>query len=305
MPFFGGTERYMTKVSLKAYAKINLHLDVVSKYGNGYHEVRTVMQTISLCDEVEVGLNSEGKNTLWCNIPAVPTNGKNIAWKAADLFFEAVGIRGGADIRINKRIPMAAGMAGGSADGAAVLRALNQLCGEPLSESELLVLGGRLGADVPFCIKGGTGYADGTGAELHPFPEMPACHLVAACGKEGVSTPWAYSELDRRYSDFTDGTYAPFGTERLKTAFESGDIADMAKNMYNIFESAIEPERPEVTEIKTFMLDNGAIGAMMSGSGPSVFGIFEDEDSAVRVARGLNELGVAAFYAVPVREFEF
>lgn len=304
MPLGGGTELCMTKVRLKAYAKINLHLDVVSKYGNGYHEVRTVMQTISLCDDVEVGLSEDGKNSIRCDIPSVPTDERNIAWRAADAFFEASGIRGGANIKIVKRIPMAAGMAGGSADGAAVLRALNKLCGYPLSEEALLSLGGRLGADVPFCIRGGTGYADGIGAALHYFPEMPVCHIVAACGKEGVSTPWAYSTLDAKYSDFADGAYTPVSVEPLRSAFESGNTADIAKNMYNIFEGAIEPERPEVTTIKSLMLESGAIGAMMSGSGPSVFGIFDTEDGAMAALKRLGGEGVAAFYAIPTEAFD-
>ena len=301
----GGTELYMNKISLKAYAKINLHLDVASKYPNGYHEVRTVMQTVSLCDDVEVSLNDGAENTLWCDVEGVPTDSRNIAWRAADIFFEACGIRGGADIRITKRIPMAAGMAGGSADGAAVLKALNLLCKEPLSMEELLALGAKLGADVPFCIKGGTGYADGIGAELHSFPEMPKCHLVTACGKEGVSTPWAYSELDALYSDFANGVYEPFEVSRLREAFEKGDISDVADNMYNIFESAIEPKRPEVTAIKKLMLESGALGAMMSGSGPSVFGIFSCEVEAKAAEARLRKTGVAAFYAVPVRDTEF
>ena len=297
MPLCGGTELYMTKVRLKAYAKINLHLDVVSKYGNGYHEVRTVMQTISLCDDVEVNLSENGENSIWCDIPSVPTDERNIAWRAADAFFEESGIRGGADIKIVKRIPMAAGMAGGSADGAAVLRALNKLCGYPLSEEALLSLGGRLGADVPFCIRGGTGYADGIGAVLHHFPEMP-------CGKEGVSTPWAYSMLDAKYSDFADGAYKPVAVEHLRDAFEAGNISDMARNMYNIFEGAIEPERPEVTKIKSLMIESGAIGAMMSGSGPSVFGIFDTEEGARSAAERLCGEGVAAFYAIPTGAFD-
>ncbi|MBO5416931.1 MAG: 4-(cytidine 5'-diphospho)-2-C-methyl-D-erythritol kinase [Clostridia bacterium] len=291
----------MAILTVKAYAKINLHLDVVSKYENGYHEVRNVMQSVSLCDDVEVALNEEGKNSLWCNIPTVPTDEKNIAWRAANLFFEKCGLSLGADIRINKRIPVAAGMAGGSTDGAAVLKALNELCGNPLSESELLELGGRLGADVPFCIKGGTGYADGIGAQLHDFAKMPPCYLVVACGKEGVSTPWAYSTLDALYLDFAEGVYEPADIGRLESALRSGDVRKMAQSMYNIFESAIEPHRPEVTKIKASLIESGALGAMMSGSGPSVFGIFEDVERARAAVSSLETMKIQAFVAEPVK----
>ena len=291
----------MATLTVKAYAKINLHLDVVSKYENGYHEVRNVMQSVSLCDDVEVALNEEGKNSLWCNIPTVPTDEKNIAWRAANLFFEKCGLSLGADIRINKRIPVAAGMAGGSTDGAAVLKALNELCGNPLSESELLELGGRLGADVPFCIKGGTGYADGIGAQLHDFAKMPPCYLVVACGNEGVSTPWAYSTLDALYLDFAEGVYEPADIGRLESALRSGDVRKMAQSMYNIFESAIEPHRPEVTKIKASLIESGALGAMMSGSGPSVFGIFEDVERARAAVSSLETMKIQAFVAEPVK----
>lgn len=291
----------MESVKIKAYAKINLHLDVVSKYENGYHEVRTVMQSVSLCDDVEVALNGTGKNSLWCDIPTVPTDEKNIAWRAADMFFERCGLKLGADIRINKRIPVAAGMAGGSTDGAAVFKALNILCKEPLTEDELLELGGKLGADVPFCISGGTKYGDGTGAQLHGFPEMPHCHLVIACGTEGVSTPWAYSVLDGLYGNFADGEYTPSDIDRLKSALVSCDLKSTVDNMYNIFESAVEPHRPDVTRIKNALLESGALGAMMSGSGPSVFGIFENVDQARAAVSVLEAMKIQAFVAEPVK----
>lgn len=290
----------MEKILLKAYAKINLHLDVVSKEENGYHGVRTVMQTLSLCDDVEISLNQRGTNSISCNSPSVPLNEKNLAWRAADLFFERSGIKAWADIKITKRIPVAAGLAGGSTDAAAVFEGLNLLCGNPLSEAELLTLGAKLGADVPFCIVGGTKYADRFGDVIHDFVDMPECYVAVACGKEGVSTPWAYSTLDAKYKNFEKGFYVPKDVTKLEAAMRSKDIEAVCRNMYNIFETAIEPERAEVTKIKAKMLDCGALGAMMSGSGPSVFGIFEDRTKAQAAAESLVALGIDAFVAEPV-----
>ena len=290
----------MKSIKLEAYAKINLHLDVVSKAEGGYHGVNTVMQTLSLCDDVEVTLDESGINSISCDSPAVPLNEKNLAWRAADLFFERAGLSLGADIKINKRIPVGAGFAGGSTDAAAVFSGLNTLCGYPLSEGELLELSSKLGADVPFCIAGGTKYADRFGDVLHPFVKMPDCYVVVACGKEGVSTPWAYAALDSKYNNFEAGSYTPRDITKLEAAMRSGDVSDMCDNLYNIFESAIEPERAEVTRIKSELLKMGALGAMMSGSGPSVFGIFTDRETAAAAAECLSSLGIDAFFSKPV-----
>ena len=290
----------MKKTVINAYAKINLHLDVVGKAENGYHEVRTVMQTVSLCDDVEVSLNDTGVHSIVCNSPAVPTDGRNLAWRAADLFFERSSMSFGADIKINKRIPVAAGLAGGSTDAAAVFVALNRLCGYPLTDDELLTLGAKLGADVPFCIAGGTSYADNYGERLHPFAKMPECFVVVACGREGVSTPWAYSTLDKKYGDFAAGQYTPEDIAPLEAAMRAGDAAEMSRCIYNVFEGAIEPERPEVTKIKGTLLEYGAMGAMMSGSGPSVFGIFGDEKKASAATDALLISGIDAFLTTPV-----
>ena len=289
---------------LKAYAKINLHLDVVSKAENGYHGVNTVMQTVSLCDDIEISLNSRGAHSIICDSEDIPTDSKNLAWRAADLFFEAAKKDLWADIKISKRIPMAAGLAGGSADAAAVFRGLNTLCGYPLSRDELLALGARLGADIPFCIACGATFADGFGERLHPIPSMPSCYILVACGKEGVSTPWAYSMLDRKYRNFVCGTYIPHSAERLMSAIEAGKLTDIAANIYNIFESAIEPERTEVTIIKSQMSVGGALGAMMSGSGPSVFGIFDSKEKAEATLDNLKGFGVSAFLAEPISNIE-
>lgn len=285
---------------LKAYAKINLYLDVVSKAENGYHGVNTVMQTVSLCDDIEISLNSRGTHSIICDREDIPTDRKNLAWRAADMFFEAAEKDMWADIKISKRIPMAAGLAGGSADAAAVFRGLNELCGYPLSKDELLALGARLGADIPFCIACGAAFADGFGERLHAVPSMPSCYILVACGKEGVSTPWAYSMLDGKYEDFVCGAYIPHSCEGLMSAIEEGKLADIAANIYNIFEGVIEPKRTEVTVIKSYMKEGGALGAMMSGSGPSVFGIFDSKEKAAAALDKLKTVGVSAFLAEPI-----
>lgn len=290
----------MKKEIIAAYAKINLHLDVIGKAENGYHEVATVMQTVSLCDKVALSLNDSGMHSISCNSPAVPTDRKNLAWRAADLFFERTGLSCGADIEIEKNIPVAAGLAGGSTDAAAVFIGLNRLCGYPLSTDELLSLGAKLGADVPFCIVGGTKFADHYGERLHDFPRMPDCFIVVACGNESVSTPWAYSTIDEKYGDFAKGKYIPRDVAPLEYALSRGDVSEMCRCIYNVFEGAIEPHRPQVSQIKTIMRECGAIGAMMSGSGPSVFGVFGDESSATEAVKRLCTDSIEAFISRPV-----
>ena len=293
-----------TSIIEKAYAKINLHLDVTGIMSDGYHAVSTVMQTLSLCDVITV---SDIKKTdaspvfsVSCNLPGVPCDERNLAVKAARLFCEETGLSLSAHINIEKHIPMAAGMAGGSTDGAAVLRGLNKACGEPLTVDSLCALGARLGADVPVCIVGGTRCADGRGDILHDFPRMPDCHVVVACEGEGVSTPWAYRLLDDTYNNFSDEAYAPKDTNDLRAALTSGDVTRVAKNIYNIFEAPILAHRPVAAQIKEILLSSGADGAMMSGSGPSVFGIFENEENAKKAAELLESRGFKAHICRPV-----
>ncbi|MBQ9112087.1 MAG: 4-(cytidine 5'-diphospho)-2-C-methyl-D-erythritol kinase [Clostridia bacterium] len=277
----------------KGYAKINLHLDITGIMDGGYHSVNNIMQSVSLCDTVTLTERADGEFFVVCNADGVPTGKDNLAVKAAVAFCESAGVSKGADIYIDKRIPMAAGLAGGSADAAAVLRGMNALCGSPLTLPRLCEIGSRLGADVPFCIMGGSAFADGKGDILHPFPAMPDCALVIACGGEGVSTPMAYGMLDRLHNNFgKDSVYIPRDTEALRGFCESGDIGGVARSMYNIFESPILSVRPVAAKLREVMLECGAIGAMMSGSGPSVFGIFPDDTSASRAAEAIRAMGV-------------
>ena len=288
-----------TSVCVRGYAKINLHLDVVGRMENGYHRVETVMQTVSLCDDVTLSFKKTSGFSLHCNIQNVPQDGRNLAIRAADLFCEATGVACGLHIEIEKRIPMAAGMAGGSADAAAVLIGMNRLYGQLLSLEQLCALGGRLGADVPFCIVGGTAYADGKGDVLHEFPSMPKCSLVIACAGEGVSTPWAYGVLDKRYDDFTV-TSAHGQLAELREAMRNGNLSDVASRMYNIFETPVLEQRPVAARIREILLACGAVGAMMSGSGPSVFGIFEEETQAREAMRVLSKQGYDPYLCEPM-----
>ena len=288
------------KKTIKAYAKINLHLDVTGIAENGYHFVNTVMQTISLCDDVEVVLTDAERHTISCTDKSLPTDEKNLAWRAADIFFERAAISKRTDIKITKRIPAAAGLAGGSADAAAVFIALNELSGYPLTEEELLLAGARLGADVPFCIAGGAKFADRFGDVLHDFPGMPDCYIVVSAGREGVSTPWAYSMLDTELAGFSEGAYSPRGMDALRTALEQRDLLGVSQNIYNIFEGVIEKERADVGVIRHKLTECGALGAMMSGSGPSVFGIFDDREKAEAAKDALLSFGFAAFVTEPI-----
>ena len=290
----------METVCVRGYAKINLHLDITGRLEGGYHQVETVMQSISLFDEITLIPRDEAGFAVFCNVPGVPTDEKNLAVRAALLFAKHTGISTGAQIVIDKQIPMAAGMAGGSADAAAVLRGMNRLYGSPLSRETLCALGATLGADVPFCVVGGTAYADGRGDVLHDFPRMPACHIVASCAGEGVSTPWAYGLLDRLHGEFQEESlYRPRSVEPLRAALTAGALLGVTDHLYNIFEEPILAERPVASAIRRLLIEAGALRAMMSGSGPSVFGIFESAEQADLAAQRLRQAGYPAYACTP------
>lgn len=284
-------------VRIQAYAKINLHLDVVGLREDGFHNVVTVLHSLSLCDIVDVELSDGGDIVIECDKVGVPLDEKNIAHKAAKLFFDSLGRRSGVVIRIKKNIPMAAGLAGGSADGAAVLIGLNKLFEEPFSSNELCEIGARLGADVPFCVLCGCAYSEGRGDLPQSLPTLSRDMIfVVACGGEGVSTPRAYAMLDDAYNSFAD--YRPASVDNIIGAIGRNDFDALAGSLFNIFEAPISNEREAVGEIKRIMLDCGARAAMMSGSGPSVFGMFEkmtDAEAAVRAIAQKNYFAATAF----------
>ena len=268
------------KITLKAYAKINLMLDILSRLENGYHDLYMIMQSVSLYDTITVQKNDSKAITITCDVPSIPTDEKNIAYKAAKAFFDYTGIENcGISISINKNIPHAAGLAGGSTDGSAVIMALDKLFATNLKEKEIIVIGSKVGADVPFCALGGTMLAQYTGTVLSHLPDLDLPYIIITKPSQDVSTAEAYSAFD--------------SAERVRHLDKNGmlqaviasDKEAVYEKVGNVFEQFID-----VTErviIKDIMRKNGAKCACMSGSGPSVFGIFEDKDSAEKC---LNEL---------------
>lgn len=287
-------------MELRAYAKINLHLDVTAKRADGYHDIVSIMQTVDLYDQVSVRVcERERGGIVLCCGAGLPCDGRNLAYRAAEAYF-AGEVPCKIEINIEKHIPMQAGLAGGSADCAAVLRALNAHFGR-YSESELQKIGARLGADVPFCLAGGTRITRGIGEIMQKCAPMPNCYLVIARGGEGISTPWAYGALDAEFGDFGEqGDMSEARLARVVNAMEQGDLTKMADAMYNIFESVVLPVHEVARETKRIMLQGGAVGAMMSGSGPSVVGIFADQNAACAVRDRIAQTGTAAFVCQPV-----
>ncbi len=280
-------------VDLPAYAKINLYLDVTAREENGYHKIESVMQRVSLCDRVTVSVSKGGQRSIYirCNLPYVPRDARNIAYRAAALFMDVTGVSAAVRITLGKRIPVAGGMAGGSTDAAAVLRALNGLFGYPLSRARLTELAGTLGSDVPFCLRGKTAVCTGYGEIMTGVrSKTPLCLLIVT-GGENVSTPWAFEMLDNRYQNFNGRETDPARLLRLTAALENGDAVTAAQNMYNVFEDAIFPHRPRAARAKALLLENGALGALMSGSGPTVFGVFPNADVRFRAGAALLEEG--------------
>lgn len=301
--FLKGKITRMKHTSELGMAKINLCLDVTGKRENGYHEIDGVMQSVSLCDRVTVGFEAGETTEITLTAegnPDMPTDSRNLAYRAAERLLAAAGVTGVVEIHIEKHIPMAGGLAGGSTDAAAVLRALNRLLPKPLSMHTLCEIGGTLGADVPFCTVGGAMRTRGIGDELTPVPSMPDCAIVIARRGEGVSTPWAYGRLDEIYADFSDRSLCPAsGLDKLLTALEQSALDGVCASVYNIFEDVVAREKPDVTVLREEMLRCGALVSRMSGSGPSVFGIFATESEAKGAKEALLQMGADAFVCKP------
>ncbi|MCQ2485867.1 MAG: 4-(cytidine 5'-diphospho)-2-C-methyl-D-erythritol kinase [Clostridia bacterium] len=271
------------KVTYNAAAKINLMLDILARLDNGYHSLFMLMQSVDLYDTVSVEETDDGKITITCDVEGVPCDRKNIAWKAADAFFKSTGLKNkGIKIDIQKRIPFAAGMAGGSADGAAVIAALNDIYETKLSVNELCKIGVKVGADVPFCLTGGTCLAQNIGEILSPLPALDDCWIVLAKPDRGVSTKDAYDAFD------TAANVRHLDTCGMLYAASQGDLYGICKRTKNVFEQLIEV--PERVPIKSVMNRYGALAACMSGSGPTVYGIFDDESKAIAAAESLRSV---------------
>ncbi len=262
---------------LKSYAKINCTLDVKKKLENSYHNVSMIMQTIGLFDIVIVDRTHHGISAS-SNLKYLPSNDKNIAVAAAKEFFLRTGIRGGAMIRLQKNIPVAAGLAGGSSNAAAVLTALNTLYNAGLDIDELCDIALKLGADVPYCLKGGLCLAEGIGEILTPLPAMPKMSVVVVKPPANISTALIYKKIDSEKI-----LNRPDNGAFIK-AVESGDMKRIGENLCNVMESVTIGMCPEINDIKKRFLEDGAVGALMSGSGPSVFGLFEDYNQAKKSA---------------------
>lgn len=281
------------EVKIKAYAKINLMLDIVAKRADGYHDLFMIMQSIGLYDTITVTQNKSKKITISCNMDDIPLDEKNIAYKAADAFFLSTKKKNkGLHIDIVKRIPHAAGMAGGSADGAGVLVALNALTDAGLTEDELCEIGVKIGADVPFCIKGGTLLAQGIGDVLNKVKPLRKCYILIAKPDVGVNTGYAYKQFDECGKIHTPDKLG------MLCAMQSRDLADIAARMENVFEQFIDV--PNKVDIKSIMRENGALGVCMSGSGPTVFGIFDDREKANAAAENLKVYAKDIAVTVPV-----
>ena len=272
----------MEQISLKAYAKINLALDVTGVRENGYHEVRMIMQSIGLYDQIELEKTAEEGFFLAANVDSLPVDGRNLMVRAAQLLFEAFSLPGGLSMKLDKHIPVAAGLAGGSADAAAVLYGIAQLYELPLSLPELQNYGVRIGADVPFCLLQHTALAEGIGEVLTPLPPCPDCFIVLAKPAVSVSTKEVYQKLD-----LLEITEHP-DVDGMIGALKAGDLHGITGKFANVLEAVTIPMHPEIREIKRILKENGALNALMSGSGPTVFALFETEKEAERAAEAVR-----------------
>lgn len=294
----------MKAVKEKAYAKINLYLECIGLRDDGFHDICTVMHAVDLYDTVTVTLLSKERSGIRLNIDGnrrLPSDSRNLVYMAAELFMKRLAIVADISIKLEKEIPVSAGLAGGSTDAAATLRALNRLFDKPMTEKALLSLAAELGSDVPFCLIGGTALCEGRGERMTRLSAVPILYTVIAASDEYVSTPMAYGALDKLYSRF-DGTVKSGGEGALDAllAFLSGGVAPSGE-LYNIFEGAVLPDCPRAREIKSRLSSFGARYAMMSGSGPSVFGIFDTKCDAERARDELLALGFKAFFASSVK----
>lgn len=275
----------MTHCFESAYAKINLTLDVIGKRADGYHDLKMIMQTVSLRDNLAVRRGTGAGIKTITNLGYLPDDDRNIAVKAARAFFEATGVLcDGVHIAIEKFIPVAAGLAGGSADGAAVLRALNRLYETNLSLDELCKIGVKVGADVPFCICGGTMLAEGVGEVLTPLTDLPECTVVLCKPGYGMSTAKVFGSLN------VDKIEKHPDTDRVIRAIEEKNVSAVAANMYNVLEEIVASERHDIKEIEKILISSGALGAIMSGSGSTTFGIFTDEIAAKSAYKKLSAM---------------
>ena len=271
------------KVQEYAYAKLNLTLDVTAKRSDGYHDMLMVMQTVSISDSIVLEQTGEKGIRAASNFRYIPTDERNLAVRAAGAFLDTIGeAKDGIVIRMDKTIPVGAGMAGGSADAAAVLRGMNRLYGNRMSRRELEKLGEQVGSDVAFCVAGGTSLARGRGEVLEDLTPMPDCAIVVCKPGFSISTPELFQKLDQT------GLRTHPDTAGMLNALESGNLREISMRMFNVFEEVADRRMRSETEIKHVLLDHGALGAVMTGTGSAVFGVFSDEAAAETCAANLR-----------------
>lgn len=269
-------------VTVEANAKINLTLDILGKRPDGFHEVAMVMQSIGLHDTLTME-KTDGEIALSINVPWLKADEKNLAWRAAELVRQEYGLKGGVRIDLVKRIPIAAGLAGGSADAAAVLKGMNALYDLQMSEARLCELGAKLGSDIPFCLMGGTMLATGRGEVLTRLADMPETWVVLAKPRISVSTAWAYQNYDEQ------GAERHPDNEAIKKAIARGNRKAVAGLLCNVLESVTIKKYDVIADYKQMMLDKGAMASMMSGSGPTVFGLARNREQAEAIANVLRQ----------------
>lgn len=277
----------MNRLELNAYAKVNLGLDVLRRREDGYHELRMIMQTVDLFDTLTLEKKEEAGIEMTCNIEGLPCDERNLVYKSAKLMFEEYKLPGGIRIHLEKRIPMAAGMAGGSTDAAAVFNGMNELYELGVTKERLCELGVKIGADVPYCIVGGTALSEGIGEVLTMLPNVPDCVVLIAKPDFDVSTKYVFENLHANSL-----TYHP-DIDTMAEAIRAGDLQGVVKVMDNVLETVTETKYTEITEIKNVMKEHNAMRAMMSGSGPTVFGLYKSEEDAKGAAEEIKKRNLA------------
>lgn len=285
----------MTTIFEPAYAKVNLTLDVLGKRPDGYHDLKSVMQTISMRDDIEIQIGTGKPWSLSCDKEGIPCDERNLAWKAAKVYCETMGKDpNGIHIHITKRIPSEAGLGGGSADAAAVLRALNRYYDNPLSILALAELGAQVGSDVPFCVVGGTVMCEGRGERLRKLPDMPDCVFVVVKPEFSSSTPELYRKIDERSIAKRPDNQA------MESALLAGDLSKVAQNLCNVFDPVVTEDHLELNYLKSLFYNYGAIGYQMTGSGSAVFGIVSEFEIAAVICDMVRENYPQVFIAKPV-----
>ena len=277
----------MDKIRINAMAKINLGLDVLRRRENGYHDVKMIMQTVNIYDTLEFVKTEAPGIVVKVDAMELPTDENNLIYKAAKLLFEQCAVTKGVIITLTKRIPIAAGMAGGSTDAAAALVGINQLFDLQLSIQELKEIGVKIGADVPYCIEGGTALSEGIGEILTKLPDAPDCFVVVAKPEFSVSTKYVYENLhanELKYHPDIDG---------MAEAIREGSLEGVCKRMENVLETVTETKYPVISELKKLLKDVGAENSLMSGSGPTVFAVFKEEEMAEKALEAVKSSGLA------------